>query len=214
MEAVNLLLDRGADPNGKNALNRPHLKGGLLPLGAAAARGYNEMVRLLLEKGALINDAQHDGKTALYQAAWNGKIDTITLLLEHGADINARDHHGETPLFGGASGGRPETVRLLLDRGTDIHARNNKGYTILMTAACFNPKISMARMAANRRWDLPQGTAQARIDQMAVVKILIERGADVTAQSYDGKTAAACALANAFEDLFIFLKDREEKPKP
>ncbi len=57
-----------------------------------------DIVAILLERGADINEAGSDGKTALIRAAWYGHTDVVKILLEKGADVNAKDKKGKTAL--------------------------------------------------------------------------------------------------------------------
>jgi ankyrin repeat protein len=55
----------------------------------AASKGNEDVVQLLLERGADINAEDHRGWTALHAAAVNGHVDVVRLLLERGADVLA-----------------------------------------------------------------------------------------------------------------------------
>lgn len=85
--AVKLLLDAGANPN-RSA------KDGRLPLMLAARGGHDEVLRVLLDKGADVNGRNaDDGSTALMWAANNGYRSIVEMLIEGGADpsIVAKD---------------------------------------------------------------------------------------------------------------------------
>jgi ankyrin repeat domain-containing protein 50 len=60
---------------------------------------HEDIMRLLLERGADPNAAHNDGWTALYAAAKNGHEAVVRLLLERGADINAAHNYGWTALY-------------------------------------------------------------------------------------------------------------------
>lgn len=67
---------------------------GWLPLHEACNHGYIDVVGVLLEHGAAINDAggiHCDGITPLHDAAVNGQVEVVQLLLEHGADASITD---------------------------------------------------------------------------------------------------------------------------
>jgi ankyrin repeat protein len=55
-----------------------------LPL--AAAKGYTDVVKLLLERGANIEAMDNHGNTALFSAAALGRTEVVKLLLEKGAE--------------------------------------------------------------------------------------------------------------------------------
>ena len=57
-----------------------------------------ETVKLLMERGANIEDKDIDGHTPLLLAAKWGKTETVKLLIERRANIEAKDSKGRTPL--------------------------------------------------------------------------------------------------------------------
>jgi ankyrin repeat protein len=95
-------------------------------------------VQALLNAGADINHADHNGQTALHGAASWGWNDLVKTLADHHADLLAKDAHGRTAAdvamgsSGGASGrasadAHPETaalLRQLMANGAQPTARN------------------------------------------------------------------------------------------
>lgn len=81
LEAVRLLLDRGADPN--------LWLGGNLPLSKAAELGHVEIVSLLLDRGATIDQIVQPLGNALIRASAKGHLEVVKLLVARGADVNA-----------------------------------------------------------------------------------------------------------------------------
>ncbi|XP_068232660.1 tonsoku-like protein [Palaemon carinicauda] len=74
---------------------------GWLPLHEAANHGFTEIVNVLLDAGAWINDRggkQCEGVTPLHDAAACGNIEIVKLLLSRGASAIIKDDHGATPL--------------------------------------------------------------------------------------------------------------------
>jgi len=69
---------------------------GLTPLMHAAQQGHAEVVRILLENGALVNAFEEDGCRAVHFAADAEALDCFELLLEAGADPDVRDVDGKT----------------------------------------------------------------------------------------------------------------------
>ncbi|MFO7957174.1 MAG: ankyrin repeat domain-containing protein [Candidatus Brocadiia bacterium] len=127
-DSVQLLLEKGADPNQAGRDGRTALYW--------AARGFDRrMARLLLEHGARtdIGDAE-TGRTPLHVAAWYGDADMAALLLEHGASTKIRDGSW-TPLHYAAAYGGPETVKVLLEHGADVSAGDDRDQTALNWAA-------------------------------------------------------------------------------
>lgn len=89
---VNMLIDLGADVSAKNY-------NGNTPLMFALSEGDNaslECVRVLINRGADVNDRNKYKQTALHLAAL-GSVDVATFLLCNGADVFAEDHNGRIP---------------------------------------------------------------------------------------------------------------------
>jgi ankyrin repeat protein len=133
------------------------------------------IMKILIDAGARVNQADNDGDTALHTAAGAGNIKGVRILLEHGAKLEAKDKNGRTPLFFAAGGSRSETVKVLLDAGADIKARDSDGKTVLHV--------------------LRGGSFGG--DLMATAKVLVDHGADVNAVS---KSDTALGHALSFED--------------
>ncbi|KAH6696513.1 ankyrin repeat-containing domain protein [Leptodontidium sp. MPI-SDFR-AT-0119] len=75
----------------------------------AAEKGYDAVVKLLLEKGA---------NTPLLSAAMGGHEAVVKLLLEKDANVDtAYKNDGQTPLSSAAARGHEDVVKLLLEKG-------------------------------------------------------------------------------------------------
>lgn len=113
VEAVRLLLERGADPNAASANGMRNT-----PLHAAIAGPLPiEGVRLLVEAGADVNARQHGGYTALHAAAQHGAIDLIDLLLDHGADPGLPADDGRRAMDFARERGQAQAAEHLRARG-------------------------------------------------------------------------------------------------
>ncbi|OCT96117.1 M-phase phosphoprotein 8 [Xenopus laevis] len=87
----------------------------------AAAAGQDDVLRLLIKKGAKINSKQKNGTTALIHAAEKNYLTTVALLLEAGAYVNVQQASGETALMKACKRGNSDMVRLLLEYGVDCN---------------------------------------------------------------------------------------------
>jgi ankyrin repeat protein len=122
-EIVATLLDHGAD------LTIPiNHSGGCVSTTAihlASGCGYTEIVRVLLDRGAAIDDLDYNDrgpKTPLHAAIRCGHEDVVRLLLDRGASIHAKNgQDGMTALHYAAGGGWYRIAQLLLDHGATIY---------------------------------------------------------------------------------------------
>ncbi|XP_078093400.1 protein phosphatase 1 regulatory subunit 12C-like [Mustelus asterias] len=74
-----------------------HPKSGANALHVAAAKGYIEVMRLLLQAGFSVHAQDKDGWTPLHAAAHWGMEDSCRLLVEHFCDMEALNNSGQTP---------------------------------------------------------------------------------------------------------------------
>lgn len=98
---------------------------GWTPLHLAAFFGKTDAVRLLLNKGALVNARSTNPmeNMPLHAAAASRHIEVVKLLIEHGAPVNARQHGGWAPLHAAALNGDLETAKALIAAGADVNVR-------------------------------------------------------------------------------------------
>jgi len=121
VEIVDLLLTNNADPNLQD-------RGGETALHWAAARGYLEIVKKLLESENIdINITNIDGRNALHSIFDDEEdlfdlehVETIMkLLIEKGININETDNSGKTALHLAAEQNHGNAVGILLRAGAD-----------------------------------------------------------------------------------------------
>jgi ankyrin repeat protein len=125
------------------------------PLFAAIRNGEQQSVKNLLARGVSANAPNSDGETPLMYAALYGDSGLVQLLLRHGADPNAKSPAGSTALMWAT--GDLNKVRALLAAGADVNARSATGRNVLMIAS-------------------------ARTGGGPIVKLLLEKGADLNAR--------------------------------
>ncbi|MDR1474010.1 MAG: ankyrin repeat domain-containing protein [Lactobacillales bacterium] len=134
IKSLQLLLDKGADPNIPN-------NQGEFPLDCAIDIEDLPIVNVLLDNRAGIN-TQHPttGFTPLLRAICMNKSDEIALrLIERGADITLKNSIGCTPFFVAAKNEKIDLLKILHEKdGNTINEPNDQNFTPLNFAAQHN----------------------------------------------------------------------------
>jgi ankyrin repeat protein len=193
-EIVMLLLIKGALVEGNEG---PQF---LSPLQAAVFKGYERIVKALLDAGADVNALDEAGlsPSPLRYACQVNREDIARLLLERGANVNAADqHHSLTPIQFCCAMGYESLVHTLVSFHADIDAPHpdgcaldravDKGYLSIVTHLLdhgANPDIDTERGRALQ-------TAAFRGD-VAMATLLLDHGADI-----DHSCGDACPGWNA-----------------
>jgi len=118
-----------------------------------------DLVRLLLENGARVDDRSYQECTALHTAVSHNDLECMSVLLAFGADTESMDGIGNTAMTKCYTN---ESIEMLVRAGADIDAQDDRGETILMKVACYRP---------------------------ALVRMFLEHGAEVDLQDKWGRTA-------------------------
>jgi len=176
---IRSLIERGADVNVRSV-------NGKTSLFIASERGYNEIVKLLIQAKANVNTSV-EGFTPLLIAVQQGHSEIVKLLIEKKANINASNLEGLTPLYDASAWGRVEIVKMLIDAQADVNIVNkSSGLTPLGIAAALpgssdNAVLESAVYAMDNvnavdeyNFDLRAGTRpQSRINVAALLESVL-----------------------------------------
>ena len=128
MAAVIALLDQGADVNEKNEYDAS------TPLIEAACKDRAQIIPLLLERGARLEDKDSAGFTALLRAVLYNSDASTLVLIEAGADVNHKNNAESTALIYAARRNRLKTVCKLLEYGAELEMKDAEGNKALEVA--------------------------------------------------------------------------------
>ena len=221
---VKLLLDRGAEINAHTRVVRPKGEyvparpaaasgtgiirqralptpdGGMTPLLFAVRDGNAEMVRLLLDRGADIQQSSGNHTTPLIIALLNGQTGIATELLTRGADANAVDDYKRGPLFA-AIDLRNFNHEKYPDLPTDGREPLDLIKTLLKKGANTNQRTDTVPVHGLMQFDAswvnfdgqPPFVRAALSGDIEVMRLLLEYRADPNIATTQGTTALMAA---------------------
>ena len=164
LQIIEMLLDRGANPNLQLKLLPPYRNVGadrgvdrILTIGVTplvrAAKGLDApAIRLLVAHGANLTLTAANGITPIMAAAGMGSVDadtrgfytsedtaqrsrdSIEALVNAGADVNSTAPNGQTPLHAASFWGWNLAVQYLVDHGAKVDVRDKQGKTVVDSA--------------------------------------------------------------------------------
>ena len=119
------------------------------------------------KNGHVVKDAETEatlavdgeGRNELHWAAYNGNVDKIQQLVCEGVAVDVADHKGKTALILAAYNGHVDVIHQLLNAGANVNAVSKDGKTALTWAVL--------------------KALEGEESRLIVVKLLLERGADV-----------------------------------
>ena len=174
--------------------------------------GSPKLFQYLLDHGAKPEIPDEDGWTCLHHAAGKRNLELCRILLGCSAvDIDAQDIQGDTPLhwlfiFPNAL---PELVQMFLDRGVKVNEQNKNSEGPLYKA-CTVGNVPGARLLIDHHADIDDDNvfgrtalhAAVEANNLELVKVLVERGADVYRKD---KSGWDCFVQAANEGILSFL---------
>ena len=195
-QKVELLLARGAKVDAKSKMGRTGL------LIAAATPGNVKTVKLLLARGAKVNDKDQYGDTCLTSAAKRGDGEMVKVLLGAGADVAAGSSWpGQAPLIWAAEAGDIQTLAALLDHGA---GKIQPHLDIALASAATRGWLAGVRLLIDHKANPNAPSPLAGYTplmlavycddlDLALVQLLLDKGADPKATGKNGETALSLA---------------------
>ncbi|XP_034030776.1 inversin isoform X1 [Thalassophryne amazonica] len=149
-------------------------KYGGMALHAASLSGHVSTVKLLLERGAMVDSLDVMKHTPLFRACEMGHRDVILTLIKGSARVDLVDVDGHTALHWAALGGNAEVCQILMENGISPNVQDQAGRTPLQCAAYGGYITCMA--------------------------VLMENNADANIQDKEGRTALHWSCNNGYLD--------------
>ncbi len=184
---VEMLLEMCADPNVADIVNGAPVRYPLMVAATEAAESVRgDLLRLLLARGAEVNQADVMGQTALMGAAERGHVDAMRLLIEANADLDAQDLLGQTAMLRAKGQGHEGAIALLNEASMDRER-----------AIAFLRAVTQGDLIAVKQWLAAGMSANTRVARMsaltqaaakgevAIARLLIEAGADIDYRFYE-----------------------------
>ena len=149
---------------------------------------YEEIIYMLIEKGANVNVEYQRGYTPLMLASIFGDIKMVEILINNGADIDATyGDYGETSLIFSIIYKHIEIASMLIERGADIN------FTV-----GYHRKNALMYAIESKNYAI-------KSKNIEIISMLIERGIDINAQDNDGWTALMYASDKLDKDIVSIL---------
>ncbi|XP_030045854.1 serine/threonine-protein phosphatase 6 regulatory ankyrin repeat subunit B-like [Microcaecilia unicolor] len=166
-------------------------------LHASCRKRDPELVKLLVEYGAIVDFQNEEGHTPMHVVAWEGDEVLLKFFYQCKANPNITDKLDRSPLHVSAERGHTNIVEVLTEKfHSNVLARTKDGSTLMHIASQHgHPDTALAFLKKGVLLHMPNKTgalclhAAAKQGHAAVVKALLQKGARVDARTKDNYTA-------------------------
>lgn len=201
VRVTQMILEKGGDVNGQTSTHET-------PLHFAAGDGCDDIVKFLLESGALVNATNLSGSTAISYLARHTtppfsdvvgdenrfvqrRIKTLKLLQAYNGDINLSNSMGDSPLH------------WLLANPSDF---TTKMLDAFIKAGAMVNVVNTRRECALHYLDMYPASGHGKLRatstvKEAIVQMMVTNGADVNLRNINGHTPLFAALERKDQDL-------------
>lgn len=203
---VKYLLSIGANINALDDEQRSALD-------YAANEGQTDVCEMLIESGAKVNKRDINQATPLMHAASGGNLETVILLVKSKAKVNVEDSKLCTPLIYASKNGDVDIVEFLLKKRAKLNVADHNGTTPLMFATQHPELIEFLAVQRKLKIDQTNDEQQtalmmaAATEQDFAVEMLLEAGANSSAEDNQGRTVEAYAQTEEMRTYIATFED-------
>ncbi len=211
IDALEKLVDQGFDINKKFQMAKHTTE---TPLELALCENKYKVLEWLLSHNVELNDKEDP---AIVMASSNCNPEIIKLLLEKGADIHAKNRVGKTAMSAALSWKKHENVSFLLKSGYDLHkdgtslrqAVSSKQKQVVEIFLAHGIDVNFCEPDMVYPYNSTPAHVAAENNDMEMLKLLVEHGADVTVKNRYGVRPYTCAVNNRNTEMQNFIKSLE-----
>ena len=215
-QMARMLINRGAD------VNSTTLSQGRTPLMFAADLGWDQIVTLLIDSGAVVDMRDKNYSTAISLAVKRGHFATVRRLLEANAAYNTKDKTGATMVILAAKQGHLAILRLFVDSyNLGPNDRDRNGRTALSYAAEYGhtnvvhyllEHQNSVEVDALDRQDQTALVWACKFGHWPIISLLKDHGADHKRKDRNGRTPFSHAAENGQTTVLrqLLLEESEE----
>lgn len=205
------LLDMGAEISSTTFCHFTLEIEALTPLHHAARNSFPSIVEYLLAKDVDMGIETSRHLTALDYAVKYGNEECARILIERGAEVNL-----SKCLNIAATAGYLDILQLLLEKGAEINAKDSQGATPLRLSVTGNHEECVKLLLEKGANVQPEINllGAAKLDNPAILRLLLAQGVDVDIKDSIGATALEMAVRNGPEGSVQILVEKGADPKP
>ncbi|KAF9784232.1 hypothetical protein IL306_007745 [Fusarium sp. DS 682] len=153
-------------------------------------------LRIVLRRGAKINEFDSDNRTPLTYAVWNRHLSVVRRLVESGAWVDVPDVLGGTPTSYAVTSGNHEIANLVLRGAVPSDTDDNNGEKLLLSAAKYGHLhvvrvlLEAGKTNVNPKdgWGWTPLMWAINYRHIRVIKLLLGHKADVNVKDKTGMT--------------------------
>lgn len=193
----------------KKQFNQDDLNAGLL---ISIMSGHENIVTLLVEKGANLKIKDNEGNTPLKLAISLEAENIVTLLIDKGCSLAEIDSYDPPILMGLIHDGKHGMAKVLIESGANPNLGTEEGFTPLY-AAVLKKNIDLASLLISKGADVNAVTsdnttifdAALDLEDVNFLNKLVKLGCNINYPNSNQNTPLLKALLNGFWDIAMFL---------